>query len=160
MENNKFFQSKAFTLITWVIAALIIILIVFKLGMVVGERKAEFTFHWGDNYHRNFGGPREGFMKGFNDRDFIDANGTFGQIIKIDNSNLVVKGRDDIEKVILLDDKTVIKSLNETIKSSDLKVDDYIVTIGEPNDQGQIAAKLIRVMPAAPPLPPINLPQK
>jgi hypothetical protein len=160
MENNKFFQSKVLTLIVCIIAALIIILIVFKVGMFVGERKAEFTFRWGDNYHRNFGGPRGGFMQGFNDRDFIDANGTFGQIIKIDNSNIVVKGRDDIEKVIIINDKTVIKSLNETIKSSDLKVDDYIVTIGEPNEQGQITAKLIRVMPTPPPLPPVNLPQK
>lgn len=87
---------------------------------------------------------------GFGDRDFIEANGTFGQIIKIDGSTLVVKGRDDIEKIILVNDQTTIKHFQETIKLTDLKVDDYIVTIGDPNDAGQLEAKLIRLMPTQP----------
>ena len=128
----------------------IILLLVFKAGMIVGIKKAEFSFRWSDNYHKNFGGPRQGFFRGFRDRDFIEANGTFGQIIKIDGSMLVIKGKNDVEKVILVNDKTTITRFRETIKLSDLKINDDIVIIGDPNTSGQIEAKLIRVMPSSP----------
>lgn len=162
MDIDKIFQSKSFKGVVFGVAIFIIILIIFKAGMIVGIRKADFSCRWSDNYHRNFGGPREGFLKGFGDRDFIEASGTFGQIIKIDGETLVVKGRDDVEKIILINDATTIKSLQDTINLSNLKIDDYIVTIGEPNNSGQIEAKLIRLLPPPPsgkksePLPPMR----
>lgn len=150
MNSNNFFQSKIFLGLIYGIAGLIIILAIFKAGEIVGIKKADFSCRWSDNYHRNFGGPRQGFMQGFGDRDFIDANGTFGQIIKIDASTLVIKGRDNIEKVVLVENDTVVKDLNQTVKSADLKVDDYIVVIGQPNENGQIMAKFIRLLPPPP----------
>lgn len=129
------------------IGALIVLLLVFKAGMVVGFKKANFSYRWVENYHRNFGGPRGGFLGDFSDRDFTDAHGTSGQIIKIDGNTLVTKGRDDVEKIVLVKDDTVIKRFQDTLKVADLKVNDYIVMIGDPNDAGQIEAKLIRLFP-------------
>ena len=149
MDFNKFFQSKAFRITLITIGALIILLLVFKVGVFVGYRKAGFSYRWGENYHRNFGGPRGGFFGnfgyGFGDRDYTNAHGTFGSVIKIDGSTLIVKGSDNVEKTILVSDKTTITSRRETIKASDLKIDDRAVIIGSPNEQGQIEAKLIRV---------------
>lgn len=150
MDINKILQSKTFAGIMIAIIALAILLLGFKLGTVVGARKADFSCRWSDNYHQNFGGPQKGFLQGLGDKDFIEANGTFGQIIKIDGSTLVVKGRNDMEKVVLVNDATVIKSFQDTIKAADLKVDSLVVIIGEPNAAGQIEAKLIRVMPPLP----------
>ena len=150
MDLNKIFQSKIFQVIVIGIAVLIVILLVFKAGMMVGIKKADFSCRWSDNYHRNFGGPKGGFWGGFGDRDFMDANGTFGQIIKIEGNLLTIKGNQNTEKVILLNENTVIKSMQDTIKATDLKVDDNIVVIGEPNQTGQIAAKLIRIVPPPP----------
>lgn len=150
MDINKFVQSKIFKGVILVIAGLLILLVGFKVGTMVGSRKAEFSGRWGDNYHRNFGGPKNGFMGGFGDRNFLEASGTFGQIIKIDGNSLTVKGARDVEKIVLVTDSTVINRLRETLKATDLKIDDSIVTIGEPNAEGQIEAKLIRVMPLAP----------
>jgi len=127
-----------------------IILLVFKTGMMVGFQKANFSCHWSDSYHRNFGGPRGGFPGGLGDRDFLEANGTVGQIIKIASSTLVIKGRGNIEKVVLIKADTVINQRKETITIDNLKVDDSVVVIGEPNNDGQIEAKLIRVMPKPP----------
>jgi len=127
-----------------------IILLVFKTGMMVGFQKANFSCHWSDNYHQNFGGPRGGFPGGFGDRDFIEANGSVGQIIKIATSTLVIRGRGNVEKVVLIKADTVINQLKETITINELKTDDMVVVIGEPNNDGQIEAKLIRVMPAIP----------
>lgn len=162
MDINKIFQSKIFQGVVIGLAVLVVLLLVFKLGMTVGIEKADFSCRWSDNYHQNFGGPQGGFMGGLNDRNFIEGNGTVGQIIKIDGSTLVVRGRGNVEKVINVNDDTVIERLRETIKISDLKVDDMIVIVGEPNNAGQIDAKLIRVMPVPPtsspsgnmPLPP------
>lgn len=171
MEIKKFFQSKSVLIITLIIVGLIVLLLVFKAGTLIGYRKAGFSFGWSDNYHRNFAGPRAGFLKDFNDRDFIEPNGTFGQIIKISTSTpaqslpsqdnagqaisgqlatLVVKGSSDAEKVIIITDKTIINRFRESIKPADLKLDDFIVVIGEPNNAGQIEAKLIRILPPPP----------
>ncbi len=160
MNFNNFFQSKNFKIILGVVGGIIIFLLVFQAGAFMGFRKASFSYRWAENYHRNFGGPREGFFNDFSGRDFIDAHGVFGQIIKIDGSTLVIKGRDDVEKIVLIKENTIIEHLRDTIKIADLKIDDYIVVIGEPNDAGQIEAKFIRFIPAPPketsfePLPP------
>ncbi|MCX6743002.1 MAG: hypothetical protein NT116_02080, partial [Candidatus Parcubacteria bacterium] len=97
MDLNKIFQSKIFQVIVIGIAVLIVILLVFKAGMMVGIKKADFSCRWSDNYHRNFGGPKGGFWGGFGDRDFMDANGTFGQIIKIEGNLLTIKGNQNTE---------------------------------------------------------------
>lgn len=160
MDTNKLFQSKTFKNAILGIAAIIILLFVFKIGIIVGARKANFSRQWSDNYHRNFGGPKEGFLKGFEnfkDRNFIEANGAFGQIIKIDvsSSTLAIKGRNDIEKIILIKNNTTIKRFQNTIGLNDLKIDDNIVIIGEPNNAGQIEARFIRLMPIN--LPPMSI---
>lgn len=171
IDINKFLQSKLFKVICWVIAGLIILLIGLKAGMFIGFRKANFSFKWGENYHKNFGGPRGGFFGNFEGRDFIEGQGDFGQIIKIDGNaptstpasalSLVIKGRGDVEKIVLVKNDAVIKRFKTNIKPTDLKVDDYIVVIGEPNDHGQIEAKLIRLspLPMAPPSSRLPLPR-
>lgn len=154
MDFNKFFQSKTFKIILCAVGGLIVFLAVFKAGMFVGFKKAKFSYKWEENYHRNFAGPRGGFFKNFSGGDFIDAHGIFGQIIEIDplteseqEATLIIKGRDDVEKIVLVTADTSIKSFRKTVNLSELKVDDYIVAIGEPNDDGQIEAKLIRISP-------------
>lgn len=150
MNTDKMFQSNLFKGFFLGLLGFLLLTIVFKVGEIVGAKKADFSFRWSNNYHQNFGGPKQGFMQGFRDKDFIEANGVVGQIIKIANSTIAIKGRGDIEKVVLINSSTTINSLNETVQASDLKVDDMVVVIGEPNAQGQIEAKLIRIMPKPP----------
>jgi len=149
-------EEKKHDILKWIIVGLlsiVVLVLVFGLGVFVGEKKAKFSYLWAENYHRMFAGPRAGFlgnlrMPPFPPFDeFIEGHGTFGEIIKIEGNNLVVKGRGSVEKVIVVTEKTVIKSGREDIKFSDLKIGDMIVIIGSPNDKGQIEAKLIRVFP-------------
>lgn len=156
MNINKIFQSNLFKGFIFGLLGFLLLTFVFKVGEMVGARKADFSCRWSDNYHRNFGGPKQGFIQGFGDKDFIEANGVVGQIIKVDPSagsgqaTIAIKGRGDIEKIVVVNSSTTINSLSETVQISDLKVDDMVVIIGEPNIQGQIEAKLIRVMPKPP----------
>ena len=148
MDFNKLFQSRGFKIATWIVAGLILFLLIFRLGMAVGYKKAAFSYRWGENYHRNFGGPRGGFAGDFlKDRMYIESHGVFGKVVNVDGNTIVVKGLDDVEKIVLVKEDTVITRFRESIKISDLKTDDPIVVIGNPNDTGQIEAKLIRVMP-------------
>jgi len=135
----------------WVIigiAGFVIVGLIFGAGMFVGGLKAKFSYRWAESYHKNFAGPREGFLgdwRSFPRGDFIEGHGAFGEIIQIDDSGLVVKGRGDVEKVIIATQDTTIQEGRETIKKEELKVGDQVVIIGSPNKEGQIEAKLIRV---------------
>jgi len=150
MDLQSFFKSKTFTGILIGIGIAIAAIIIFNLGMFVGYQKANFSYRWSENYQNNFAGPRQGFMAEMEGHDFIDSHGVFGQIIKLDNNSLVIKGRDNVEKIISLSAETTIHRLNESIKAADLQLNDLIVVIGDPDDSGKIAAKLIRVMPSPP----------
>ena len=130
------------------LAIFVVVVLIFGAGVKIGEMKARFSYRWAENYHKNFAGPRGGFFgnwKNLASDNFIESHGAFGEIIKIDGNNLVVKGRENIEKIVLVNEKTVIKSGFKDIKISDLKVGNKIVIIGSPNEQGQIEAKFIRV---------------
>ena len=150
MKIDDILQSK---ILKWTIFGVLIFTItvfVFSVGVFVGTRSVNFAFNWADQYHRNFGGPEEGIFGDFSAGGGLTSpNGCFGQIIKIDldKNTITVKDR-DVEKIILIGDKTTIILQKDNIKISDLKVDDKIVVIGEPNEQGQVEARLIRVMPS------------
>ena len=132
MDINNFLKQKSFKIIALAVGAVILLLLVFGTGVKVGTLKAHYSYKLAENYHRNFG-------------DFINAHGTSGLIIKIDGSTLIVKSGDNVEKTILISDQTTITSRRKTIKAGDLKVDDRVVIIGSPNEQGQIEAKFIRL---------------
>lgn len=150
MDFNKLFQSKTFKRILFGVLAFVVLLLVFQAGMLVGFRKANFSYLWGENYHRNFAGPRGGFMDDMRGRDFIESAGVFGQIIKIDGQNIIIRGKDNVEKIVLVKKDSIIRRFRDTLQLLDLEVDDSLVVIGEPNEAGQIKAKLIRVMPPPP----------
>ena len=153
MSTNNILESKLFKAIVLSMAALIILVFVFGLGVFVGTKKADFSFRWADQYHRNFAGPQGGFFNDMAGRQFIDANGVFGEIIKIDGQTLTIKGGDNVEKIVLVGDEATVVFQKKNIKLSELKVGDEVIVIGEPDDNGQIHAKLIRVLP----LPPVSL---
>jgi len=144
-----FCQSKAFKIILVVGVALVVFIAVFKAGMFVGERKARFSYKWGENYHRNFAGPKKGFLeefkRGVGEKDFINAHGTFGSIISVDNNTVIMKGQDNIEKTVIVSTSTTIAVGREVVQLNSLKADDKVVVIGAPNEQGQIEAKIIRL---------------
>jgi hypothetical protein len=145
---KNIFESKKVTAVLVVLISLAVLLVVFRFGMVVGERKANFSGRWSENYGRFFGEPRPGFFPApaeFGDNRFMNPHGNAGTILKIDGNTLIVKGSDNNEKTILFSTSTLIKDKDETISGDSLKVGDSLVVIGEPTPEGQIEAKFIRV---------------
>ncbi len=144
MDFKNFFKTDHFNKILITVAALVILIFVFTVGVFVGYEKAKFSYRWGENYYNNIVGRRGEVNP---DRQFFNARNGVGKIININGDNIIIKDQNNTEKTIIVDDKTVIRMQNQTIKISDLKIDDNIVVIGSPNDSGQVAAKLIRVLP-------------
>jgi hypothetical protein len=148
---KKAFESKKVLVVASIIGVLLVFSLIFQAGVSVGFRKASFGRDWGENYGRNFGmmrdnrGPIKGGM--MVPENFPNAHGSAGKIIKIELPTVIVQDKDGTEKVILIKDDTSIRSMKEDISKDKLKVDDFIVVIGSPNSQGQIEAKLIRLMP-------------
>lgn len=137
------------------VAVVIILLVIFQAGRFIGFRQAIFSGHLGDNYYRAFEGGKRGPMgkmgpRGFWSDDLPNGHGAVGKIIKINLPNLVVLGPDNLEKVIKVDDNTLVRSFRNTIKVGDLKVGDFVVAIGGSDEDSQIVAKLIRLLPPPP----------
>ncbi|MFA6251085.1 MAG: hypothetical protein WC603_00435 [Candidatus Paceibacterota bacterium] len=159
MDNNKpkvslknIVESKVFSTVMYTLGVLFILVLVFQAGMIAGFRKASFGRNWGDNYAKNFGSPHRGpQMMGGEFGDFgnlPNAHGAIGKIIKVELPLIVVlDDKDNTEKVVLVDDKTEIRKMRDSVAKEDLKIDDHIVVIGTPNSSGQIEAKLIRLLP-------------
>jgi hypothetical protein len=151
--------GKTFILLTWIFAELMLLVLVFAVGVKIGERKAHYSSAWGTNYERNFlgnskgmmgqrsgyGGDSRGMMGGFGGGDFRNANGISGSIISISDSNIIIKDKDGKENTISVSENTLIKNGRDTIKITDLKNDQSIVVIGKPADNGTVSADLIRI---------------
>lgn len=161
MEKIKqFVQSKTFKWVVGGIGVLIALLLVFKAGEFVGFRKAGFSYQWGENYYRGMMGPREGMMpRGFEPRDFMMGHGTFGSVISVSSSSLVIKGGNGAEQVVLIAPQTEIRRFRDTIAADNLTVGENVTVVGTPNAAGQIEARLIRVMPPLPGVPTSSVPR-
>ena len=167
-EIEKFFKSKSYKWILWVLAELLLLGIVFALGIRVGLHKAKYSYQWGANYERNFAGPKfgqqrgpdgprgpqgidnrsagpMGFFRDFPGNEMRNAHGIAGNIVSISDSNIVIKNPENKENTVMVDDNTLIKSGRYDIKIGDLKAGQDIVVMGKPSDSGVISAELIRV---------------
>lgn len=157
MNYENILQSKMFKKVLCGIAVFVVALCIFHVGMLVGYHKAAFSYRFGDNYHRTFGSPegrgmgmmgsKEG-SRGFFMGEFTPAYGVTGTIVKVSLPTIIVAGTDKVEKVVAINEKTLVRRFREDIKTSDLKVGDTVVVIGSPNESAQIEAKLIRILPA------------
>ncbi|TSC91739.1 MAG: Uncharacterized protein CEN90_203 [Parcubacteria group bacterium Licking1014_17] len=159
MDNFiQFLKSKMFMVIILVLFGIAVLVGTFSIGMMIGYRKAGFSYTWAENYHRNFGGPRGGLFGGLGGGDLSDGHGVAGLIIKIDppasleksGPTLIIKGQDNVEKIVIVENDTVTRYLRDTVSPNDLKVGNNIVIIGNPDNSGQIMAKFIRVLPSMP----------
>ncbi len=160
-EIKDILESKNFKRIIYILGILAIVFIIFQAGMIVGFRKASFGRDWGANYEDNFGSPHKFIrMKGGDLGDFgnlPNAHGAVGKIIRVELPTVVVfDGKDQTEKIIIIDDKTEIRRMRDIVTKDELQVDAHIIVIGAPNAMGQIEAKLVRFIPAPPELPITN----
>ena len=145
--NKDFVHSRKFKITILVIFLLILAVLIFQAGTFLGFNRASFMCQWGQNYNRNFLGERGSPGGGLFDNNPIRPHGIFGTVIKVSDSDLVIKDRDGVEKIVKISDDADIKSGRDSVKISDIKVGDEITIIGAPNSSAEIDADFVRVMP-------------
>lgn len=152
---KQILDSKIPVRVLYGIGIVIATMLIFSAGITVGFYKASYGRAWGEHYNENFGigdgdnGPVNGIINKMGVTGYFpNSHGATGKIIKLEIPNLIVQDKDKIEKVIVTDEDTKIQEGREDVKTADLKVNDSVTVIGAPNGQGQIEAKLIRVIPA------------
>jgi hypothetical protein len=151
IDLKKISESKNVRILIYTLAIFFVAVSIFQAGMFVGFHKASFSYKFGENYYNEaFGGRRDGFGMGMQRDMFMGGHGATGKIVKISLPTIVVAGKDNTEKVIRIDDDTVIREFRDEVTAQNLKLDDVIVVIGSPNDNAEIQAKLIRILPPPP----------
>ena len=149
MSIKEFIQSPIFRGVIIGVVLAIVVLVIFQAGVIVGERRSDFAHRFGDSFEENFRGP-EGVMafRGVPGHGPLpSAHGAVGKIISVALPNVLVAGPDNLEKTVVIRSETVIREFQTERLASDLNVGDHIVAFGEPNEEGQIEAKLVRLLP-------------
>lgn len=150
MNINDFLQSKKYSKLITALGILLSALVVFGAGVFVGYRKAEFSYHWSNNYYRDFGGPHSPFGISDGDDNAPIPHGAFGTVIGVNLPTFAVKGPNEAEKVIIIGPQTVIRSLRNPATTTDIHTGQSVIIIGEPDSQGQINASFVRIVPLPP----------
>jgi hypothetical protein len=121
---------------------------VFELGEFVGFHKASFASRWEENYEHNFGGLPQG-MATFN-RRIPNPHGAAGKIVSVTAPTFSIVGDFENEKTIRVASSTIIRKGDQEVTFKELVVGESAVVIGTPNEQGEIDATLIRILPTLP----------
>ncbi len=121
-------------------------LIIFGAGIYIGHKATAFSYQWGANYAREFGGPRSPFGGEIDDAPSM-PHGAFGAVIGVNFPSFAIKGPHEAEKIILIGTSTLIRALRAEASTTDIHVGSAVIVIGEPDDHGRINATLIRIMP-------------
>jgi hypothetical protein len=151
---SNFLESKKVKVVLLILGSLIVLLLVFGLGITIGYDRANFTSNFDQNYYRNFnagmpGGPMGSTMTPVP----VNEHGIFGTVIDVSTSTISVKDQSNNEHSIEVSSGTIIREMNDMILVTDIKIGDQLVVIGEPNPQGQVYARFIRVFTASSSMP-------
>ncbi len=152
---KKLTQSKSFQGVLIGIIISIIALLIFQAGVVVGNHKAQFGDRMGGNYERNFvdmgrGGFPSNPNLGFGEMLPPGGHGAVGQVINVALPTFIIAGPDNLERTVVVSDETVIRQFRDELGTESIENGKFVVVLGEPNDKGEIEAKLIRFLPPPP----------
>lgn len=112
-----------------------VMLVVFFLGLFVGRRENRFFPYFGGRH----------MSRDFIPRDF--GHGAIGEVESLGENTLIVRDRSGALKTVLVDNQTQIRRGHTSINFSDLKKDEQVVVLGDPEEkEGAIKARVIRLM--------------
>jgi len=142
MDLKTFYKSKKVKYALSALVFLAVLLFVFQAGMIVGFERANFSGHLGDNYSMVFDDNNPGQMM---TKDPL-GYGTIGVVLSVSGDNVSVATSDNLEKVVKITSDTLIRRAHNEATTTDLKAGDSIVVVGSPDAQGEIDARLIRIV--------------
>jgi len=153
-DLTAFTKSKSFQGVLIGIIISILALGIFQSGVMVGEQKARFSHHFGNNFERNFVDPgRRGptsFGREIGGMKSPVGHGSVGEVVSVALPTFVVAGPDNIEKTVRVSDTTLFREFRDARSSEDLTTGSFVVVLGSPNVDGEVEATLVRFLPPPP----------
>jgi len=151
---SNFLESKKIRAVLWILGGLIVLFVVFGLGITVGYDRAGFAAGFNNNYYRIFYGAAPGGAVGMMAPPMpVAIHGVVGKVIDVGSSTISVEDQESNEQSVAVSSGTVIRNGESDVALENMTVGEQIAVIGEPNDQGQIDARFIRIFPAGSPIP-------
>jgi hypothetical protein len=141
---SNFLQSKKLHIVLWALAGLIICLLIFGFGMMVGSARAGFVARFNENYYRNFNGP-PGPLSGMMGPNPVAMHGLVGTVINVGSSTITIEDPMGNEQFVGAASGTVFRESGNDISIGEIKIGDRIAAIGEPDTQGKVQAHFIKV---------------
>jgi hypothetical protein len=144
---SNFLESKVVRTILWILGGVIILVVGFGLGITVGYDRAGFASGFDQNYYRNFYGAAPGGSVGLVSPPMsVATHGVVGTVIDLGTSTISVENQQGNEQSVAVSSGTDIRNGNGNIMIGDVAVGDQIAVIGEPNSDGQVDARFIRIL--------------
>jgi hypothetical protein len=145
---NNLLESKIVRTILWILGGLIVLFVVFGLGITVGYNRAGFAANFNQNYYRNFYGALPGGSTGSAVPPPTPSatHGVVGTVIDVGTSTISVKDQQNNEQSVAISPETDIRSGDTNITIGSVAFGEQIAVIGEPNSEGQIDARFIRII--------------
>ncbi len=103
-NKNSLWHHGALSSLIAVLLGFILIVLIFKTGMLVGKSKSHFSASKAGNYHKNFSkhmGKKFSSWK-------KSAYSSYKEVVKLTESGFVVKGADGEEQEVVVSQDTVI----------------------------------------------------
>jgi hypothetical protein len=158
---NTFFKEKLSSprvqLALYIVGAVCIAVLIFHAGFIAGSHN-RFPSPQGQVPGWNFKAP------GFGDIHFpqsfmMQGHGLVGTIQDISTSSITIQTREGDTRTIALTKKTQFRNLDGSASSTALSAGSSIMVLGVPDENGQISADVIRIVPSdfPPQLPPVQL---
>lgn len=148
---QDFLKAPKTKTLLWILCSILVVLVSFGVGIIVGYHRAIFASGWDENYYRNFyGASNSGFIMGIGPEapPPFNAHGVAGEVIDVGPSMLSVEDSAGNEQSVFVASATPIREMDNTVSLTAVEVGDRVTIIGEPNDDGQVEARFIRVFTA------------
>ena len=126
----------------WTLSFILVLLVVYALGIVVGYRRATFETAFDDHYSRTF---NVGMML----NPPMMPHGVIGRVIDIATGTLSVRDPFGNEVYVLIASGTTVREFNEDVSAATIANGDNVAVIGEPDADGDVEARFIRLFRAS-----------
>jgi hypothetical protein len=144
---SNFLESKVVRTIVWSLGGLIVLVVVFGLGIAVGYDRAGFASGFDRDYDQVFFGAPPGGAVGLVAPPMpVAIHGVVGTVIDLGTSTISVENQQGNEQSVAVSSSTAIRNGNGNSVLGDVAVGDQVAVIGEPNAEGQVEARFIRIL--------------
>lgn len=147
-QFKKLIASRPLRITLGILLALLLASFIFEGGVFVGYHRAAFRYEWNRNYFRGVNDPHSVWAPFSRGSELPMAHGALGQIVSVELPEVMIKGRQTPEQIIMIGPTTQIRRFHETATTTDLAPGQQVIIIGSPDTEGRIEASFVRILPS------------